>query len=81
MSSGVPSETAKIQKEANMSTSSSTTGAASYDIQSTPKEAPGVELSSSQKVLVGSVLDVSAAGFLWQLAHHHQDSALANGSL
>jgi hypothetical protein len=40
-----------------MSTSTSS-GSGEYEIQTTPNAAPGVELSSQQKLLVGSVLDL-----------------------
>jgi hypothetical protein len=56
--SGISSETAHIQKQANMSSSTSS-GSGEYEIQTIPNAAPGVELSSQQKLLVGSVLDVS----------------------
>jgi hypothetical protein len=58
MSTGVPSETAQIQKQSNMSTSS-TPSASDLGIESDIKTATGVSLSSQQKVIVGSVLDVS----------------------
>lgn len=55
MSSGVPSETAKIQDQANASSASY----ASYGIKNTNiNAATGVNLSDDQKVIVGSVLDV-----------------------
>jgi len=49
------SETAKIQKQAEMSTS---TNPADLEIQSTPNTATGVTLSGDQKIIVGSVLDL-----------------------
>ena len=57
MSTGIPSQTAQTQKVAEMSTSSTPS---ELGIESTVQIAPGVELSSRQKVLVGSVLDVRA---------------------
>ncbi|KAN0116861.1 hypothetical protein V8E51_002838 [Hyaloscypha variabilis] len=57
MSSGVPSQTAQAQKSAEMSTSSSP---ADLAIESTVNTALGVSLSSQQKLLVGSVLDLFA---------------------
>jgi hypothetical protein len=55
MASGVPSETAKIQQQANASSASF----ASHNIKNTNvNTAPGVDLSDQQKVLVGSILDV-----------------------
>ncbi|TVY82658.1 hypothetical protein LSUE1_G004510 [Lachnellula suecica] len=57
MSSGVPSSTAQAQAAANASGGGPS--AADLDIQSTDvKTAAGVNLSSQQKVLVGSVLDL-----------------------
>jgi hypothetical protein len=58
MSTGVPSETAQIQQQSNMSTSS-TPSASDLGIESDIKTATGVSLSSQQKVIVGSILDVS----------------------
>jgi hypothetical protein len=58
MSTGVPSETAQIQQKYNMSTSS-TPSASDLGIESNINTATGVSLSSQQKVIVGSVLDVS----------------------
>jgi hypothetical protein len=58
MSAGIPSSTAQVQKSAEMSTSASSNGS-DLGIESTDiKTATGVSLSSQQRVLVGSVLDV-----------------------
>lgn len=55
MASGVPSESAKIQQQANASSASF----ASHGIRNTNiNAASGVDLSDQQKVLVGSILDV-----------------------
>ena len=54
MSTGVPSQTAQAQKSAEMSTTSSS----DLGIESTVNIATGVSLSSQQKLIVGSVLDV-----------------------
>ncbi|PMD22283.1 hypothetical protein NA56DRAFT_570782 [Hyaloscypha hepaticicola] len=59
MSTGVPSETAQIQQKYNMSTSS-TPSASDLGIESNINTATGVSLSSQQKVIVGSVLDLFA---------------------
>ncbi|KAE9376412.1 hypothetical protein N431DRAFT_479682 [Stipitochalara longipes BDJ] len=57
MSTGVPSQTAQAQKSAEMSTSSSPSD---LGIESTVNTATGVSLSSQQKLIVGSVLDLFA---------------------
>ncbi|KAI0151186.1 hypothetical protein BJ166DRAFT_501326 [Pestalotiopsis sp. NC0098] len=55
MASGVPSESAKIQQQANASSASF----ASHGIRNTNiNAAAGVDLSDQQKVLVGSILDL-----------------------
>ncbi|ETS81684.1 hypothetical protein PFICI_06686 [Pestalotiopsis fici W106-1] len=55
MASGVPSESAKIQEQANASSATF----ASHNIRNTNiNTAPGVDLSDQQKVLVGSILDL-----------------------
>ncbi|KAK6204059.1 hypothetical protein LQW54_008520 [Pestalotiopsis sp. IQ-011] len=55
MASGVPSESAKIQQQANASSASF----ASHGIRNTNiNAAAGVDLSDQQRVLVGSVLDL-----------------------
>jgi len=66
---GVPSETAQIQKQANMSTSSTSLSAKAkeLDIKSQVNVAQGVTLSDDQKVIVGSVLDVRPLPFLFSL--------------
>jgi hypothetical protein len=66
MSSGTPSATAQAQKRAEMSTSSGPVGsrmptALGLGIETTPNEASGVKLSEEQRVVVGSVLDVSSS--------------------
>jgi hypothetical protein len=58
-----PSETAKVQKDAQNSTQSGSF--ASLGIENTDiKTASGVDLSEQQKVVVGSVLDVCLPGSL-----------------
>jgi hypothetical protein len=60
--SGIPSETAQIQKQANMSTSSSSGSLSArekeLDIKSKVNVANGVTLSGDQRIIIGSVLDV-----------------------
>ncbi|CZR61913.1 uncharacterized protein PAC_11810 [Phialocephala subalpina] len=56
MTQGVPSETARLQNQANMSSSQST----ELGIESQVNTAAGLQLSSQQRVLVGSVLDLFA---------------------
>jgi hypothetical protein len=58
ISKSFPSKTAQIQQQSNMSTSS-TPSASDLGIESDIKTATGISLSSQQKVIVGSVLDVS----------------------
>ena len=61
-SQGVPSQTAQIQKEVESKSNSASASFADLGIENTDiKTASGVELSSQQKVLVGSVLDVCPA--------------------
>jgi hypothetical protein len=68
MSTGIPSKTAQVQKSANMSSSTNTDLSANdLGIESRVQTASGVQLSSQQKVLVGSVLDV----FLPSLKNNH----------
>jgi hypothetical protein len=57
MSTGIPSEIAHMQSQ-----SQQTAGGLSNDLgieNTNIKTAPGIELSSEQKVIVGSVLDVT----------------------
>lgn len=58
MSSGIPSETAKIQKEAENQQTAGVPSFSELGIENTNiSTATGVSLSDEQKVLVGSVLD------------------------
>ncbi|KAF8865629.1 hypothetical protein BDZ45DRAFT_711174 [Acephala macrosclerotiorum] len=58
---GIPSETAQLQKQANMSTSASASGKEhELGVESQVNSAAGVQLSGQQTLLVGSVLDLFA---------------------
>ena len=60
MSIGIPLGTARMQSQSQQTTGS--LSASELSIENTNiKTAPGVELSADQKVVVGSVLDVSAS--------------------
>jgi len=68
MSTGVPSETAAVQSQANMSSTAGTGSAAELGIENTNfKTAAGVQLTDRQRVLVGSVLDVSFDWFFFKV--------------
>lgn len=58
MASGVPSETAKIQEQANASSGNSSDN---YIKNTNINAASGVSLSDQQKAIVGSILDVSSS--------------------
>ena len=60
MSTGVPSSIAQTQKATEMNTSTSAPSTSSLGIESTDiQTAAGVELNTQQRVIIGSVLDVS----------------------
>jgi len=59
MSSGVPSETAKAQKSADMTSNSAAASAKNLGIESLDiKTASGVDLNEKNTVLIGSILDL-----------------------
>lgn len=60
MSTGIPSETAQVQSQSQQSADSLSASELGID-NTNIKTAPGVELNARQKVLVGSVLDVSTS--------------------
>lgn len=61
MSTGIPSETAQVQKNAENQQAAGTPSSADLNIENTNiKTAVGVTLDEQQKVLVGSVLDVKS---------------------
>lgn len=67
MSSGQPSETAQVQARSNQIAASGSPTEGDLNIQTTPNVGPGVQLSEQQKLVAGSVLDVSFHAFVYGL--------------
>ncbi|ORY55685.1 uncharacterized protein BCR38DRAFT_452132 [Pseudomassariella vexata] len=76
MATGTPSASAQAQQNADATSAT----LSSYDIKNKPiNEAPGVKLSESQKVVVGSILDLfSGNPTLKHLSLWHRDAIFAD---